>query len=134
MAACECIVELDQDNPIKAGKKRKIAKHTASVTFRPVFAANKKPKCKGQGCERVESYKWSLTKTDYNDKLELFQDDADECLVVGRGEFKLTVTVTVKCYHAEETDPDEEDDPGIFVGTVSSCESTGSDTFQIHVR
>ena len=33
MAACECIVQLDPNDPIKAGKKHKIAKHTASVTF-----------------------------------------------------------------------------------------------------
>jgi hypothetical protein len=132
MAACECIVQLDPNDPIKAGKKHKIAKHTASVTFKPAYA--KKPKCKGQGCTRGEEFSWSLTKTDSADKLDLFQADEEECLVVGRGEFKLQVTVTVKCYHEEAAEPENEEDGGIAVVNVSTGQDSGSDTFVINAR
>jgi hypothetical protein len=75
-----------------------------------------------------------MTKTNFQDKIELFQEDDEECLIVGSGEFELALEVKVACYEPQETDDDDDDAGAIDVAIVTRCSDNGKTTFALRSR
>src|ERR1700730_7898360 len=129
---CDCVVQLDPKKPISPTKKHKLAKHTGSLTFEPKYA--KKPQCKavaGANCLIDVKYKWTLSKKVFSDKLVLFQEDEQECLVVEAGEFDLQVDVKVTCFDMQEVEGEDDGDSDVDVAITTTCGDSGTTTFVI---